>query len=111
MFLLNKSWASLKCSLAILIVCAIASALLVTSAAQDSPTQDEPVHLTAGYSYWKTGDFRLSPEHPPFWKLVTTLPLFLLQPEFQPTPEEWQGAKLWAISALSGEDGLLVPTA
>jgi len=98
MFLLNKSWASLKCSLAILIVCAIASALLVTSAAQDSPTQDEPVHLTAGYSYWKTGDFRLSPEHPPFWKLVTTLPLFLLQPEFQPTPEEWQGAKLWAIS-------------
>jgi len=38
---------------------------------------DEPAHLPAGYTYWKTGDFRLNPEHPPFIKLLSSLPTFL----------------------------------
>src|SRR5881409_2812884 len=35
-----------------------------------SASTDEPVHLSAGYSYWQTRDFRLNPEHPPLAKLI-----------------------------------------
>ena len=38
---------------------------------------DEPAHLPAGYTYWKTGDFRLNPEHPPLIKLLAALPIVL----------------------------------
>src|SRR5262249_60657155 len=34
----------------------------------NSQTHDEAVHLTAGYSYLVTHDFRLNPEHPPLLK-------------------------------------------
>jgi hypothetical protein len=42
---------------------------------QKSPTFDEPVHLYAGYSYLKFGDFRVNPEHPPLVKILAALPL------------------------------------
>jgi hypothetical protein len=47
-----------------------------TAALQKSPTYDEPVHLFAGYSHLKWGDFRINPEHPPLAKIVAALPLF-----------------------------------
>ncbi len=47
----------------------------ILSFAQKSPTVDEPIHLFAGYSYLKRGDFRANPEHPPFVKLWAALPL------------------------------------
>jgi hypothetical protein len=75
----------------------LAAVLLVTSAAQDSQTHDEAVHLVSGYSYWNTGDFRLSPEHPPLAKLIASLPLLWLQPDFTPHPEYWQRADPWPI--------------
>src|SRR5688572_5908964 len=81
----------------VIAVIVIAAALVVSSALQDSQTHDEGVHLTAGYSYWKTGDFRLSPEHPPFGKLVMSLPLLWLQPDFDPAFEDWQKADPWPI--------------
>ena len=37
--------------------------MAVTAANTKSPTFDEPQHLTAGYSYWTTNDFRLDPEN------------------------------------------------
>ena len=37
---------------------------------QESETIDEGVHLVAGYSYWKTHDFRLTPTHPPLAHLL-----------------------------------------
>jgi hypothetical protein len=40
-----------------------------------SPTSDEMTHLAAGWSYLKTGDFRLNPEHPPLVKTLAALPL------------------------------------
>ena len=49
--------------------------IAITSFLQKSPTLDEPVHLFAGYSYLKWGDFRANPEHPPFVKLFAALPL------------------------------------
>ena len=49
--------------------------ITVTSFLQKSPTVDEPIHLFAGYSYLKWGDYRANPEHPPLAKLWAALPL------------------------------------
>ena len=49
------------------------------AARRKSPTYDEPVHLFAGYSYLKWGDFRINPEHPPLAKVLAALPLLALE--------------------------------
>ena len=54
----------------------------------DSLTSDERVHLPAGYVYWKTGDFRLNPEHPPLMKLFCAAPLLALGLHLPPTTPE-----------------------
>jgi len=46
----------------------------------NSPTYDEAVHLSAGYYYLATRDFRLDSEHPPLIKSLQALPLFLIYP-------------------------------
>jgi len=56
----------------------VAAALAVTSLVGDSITFDETSHLTAGFSYLKTGDFRLAPDHPPLAKLWCAWPLLLM---------------------------------
>lgn len=48
-----------------------------------SPTSDEPVHLASGWSYWKTHDYRLNPEHPPLVKMIAAVPL--LSTTWQPS--------------------------
>ncbi len=55
----------------------LTAVLAVTSLLTDSPTFDEPFHLAAGVSYLKTGDFRLSPDHPPLARLWAAWPLLL----------------------------------
>src|SRR4026209_1661323 len=52
--------------------------LSIGSVAQKSPTYDETVHLFAGYSYLKWGDFRVNPEHPPLVKMLVAAPLMAL---------------------------------
>jgi hypothetical protein len=42
---------------------------------QKSASFDEQYHLTAGYSYLRTGDFRLATTHPPLAGMVAALPL------------------------------------
>src|SRR5262249_51469577 len=71
----------------------------------NSQTFDEGVHLTAGYSYWATGDFRLNPEHPPLIKLACALPAYLwYRIPFEPDAQRWAQARLgedeaqWRIS-------------
>lgn len=39
----------------------------------NSQTSDEAIHLVSGYSYLKTGSFRLNIEHPPLIKLLGAL--------------------------------------
>ena len=51
----------------------------------DSLTSDERMHLPAGYAYWRTGSFRLNPEHPPLVKLLCAAPLLVLDPRLPPT--------------------------
>jgi hypothetical protein len=41
-------------------------------------TNDELVHIPAGYYYWTTGDFRFNSEHPPLVKMWAALPLLAL---------------------------------
>jgi hypothetical protein len=93
----NSQRSSLVYPAAICAVLALTALLLVSSSLQDSQTHDEAVHLVSGYSYWKTGDFRLSPEHPPLSKLIAALPLLWLQPNFTPLPEQWDRADPWPI--------------
>jgi 4-amino-4-deoxy-L-arabinose transferase-like glycosyltransferase len=48
---------------------------MVTSAWDDSITPDEFEHVTAGYSYLKTGNGWLNVYHPPLFKDIAALPL------------------------------------
>src|SRR5690348_10637000 len=43
----------------------VLEAQLLFSVRQNSQTFDESAHIYSGYSYWKTGDFGINPEHPP----------------------------------------------
>ena len=57
----------------------------------DGFTMDEAYHITAGVAYWRTGDYRLNPEHPPLVKLWVGAALsggvFRL-PEFRPLQDK-----------------------
>src|SRR5215471_18124754 len=57
-----------------------------------SATSDEVPHLASGYSYWKTADFRMNPEHPPLAKLLAAVPLFALRPRFGTESQSWKVA-------------------
>ena len=56
-----------------------ALALYVVAAQGSSPLKsaafDEQYHLAAGYSYLRTGDFRLATNHPPLAGMIAALPL------------------------------------
>ncbi len=56
----------------------------------DSFTLDEPYHIVAGTSYFRTGDFRLNPEHPPLMKLWlgASMPESLKLRPFRPLNEK-----------------------
>lgn len=64
--------------------------LMWTSIVEESQTFDEAVHLAAGYSYWKSGDFRLNTEHPPLGKLLCSLPLLFLPLDAHFDSEGWR---------------------
>lgn len=51
---------------------------LFSSVRNQSQTFDESAHLYAGYTYWKTHDFGINPEHPPLAKVVAAIPLLPL---------------------------------
>lgn len=47
----------------------------ITASIDDSITSDELFHITAGYSYWRTGEFRLHPENGVLPQLIAGAPL------------------------------------
>lgn len=57
---------------------------------QTSPTWDEVGHLPAGYTYWKTNDFRLYPSNPPLIKLIAAAPLLFMDVKLSLDNEPWQ---------------------
>ncbi|MBU1075077.1 glycosyltransferase family 39 protein [Patescibacteria group bacterium] len=66
-----------------------------TSALQESQTIDEGSHLSSGYTYITTGDFRLNPEHPPLIKEVSALPLLFLPIEAPLDHISWTEQNQW----------------
>ena len=63
--------------------------------AQKSITTDEIFHLPAGYTYLKTGDFRLNAEHPPLAKMIAAIPLLFMQVNGAFDSEDWQKGIAW----------------
>lgn len=70
----------------------------VTSMKKKSATSDEPVHLAAGYSYLKTGDYRMNLEHPPLMKILNALPLLVFNPSLPLEHFSWREAREWRFS-------------
>lgn len=50
---------------------------------RQSPTVDEPAHLIAGISYWKTGQFDLYSVNPPLARLVSAWPVLGMNPHLE----------------------------
>ncbi|HSM60841.1 MAG TPA: glycosyltransferase family 39 protein, partial [Longimicrobiales bacterium] len=57
-----------------------------------SLTYDELAYIPAGYSYVRTGDFRLNPEQPPLMKLLAGVALLPLDPRLPLEHESWTAA-------------------
>ncbi len=65
--------------------------LAISSMAGDSPTMDEQNHLARGVAYLKTGDPRLSVEHPPLVNGLSALPVVTLPDLVLPLADpSWQ---------------------
>jgi len=60
-----------------------------------SPTSDEFTFVVAGYSYWKTFDFRMNTEQPPLLKMINTIPLLFMDIKLPLKHESWKKAKLF----------------
>src|SRR5260370_3198594 len=63
---------------------AIVGVLEVRSARGETQMWDEGIHIVAGYSYLKLGDYSWNAEHPPLVKMVSALPLMLMGLTAQP---------------------------
>ncbi|MEP6818966.1 MAG: glycosyltransferase family 39 protein [bacterium] len=65
---------------------------LFAAISRKSITNDEIVHIPAGYYHLVAGKFQLNNEHPPLVKMWAALPLLLIQPnETLPTSDEAVG--------------------
>lgn len=70
--------------------------LAVDSLVGDSPTMDEQNHLARGIAFLKTGDPRLSLEHPPLINSISALPLLTEQEIDLPTDHpSWEDRQGW----------------
>jgi 4-amino-4-deoxy-L-arabinose transferase-like glycosyltransferase len=74
----------------VLVLLAAMGAAQVTSALQESQTWDEAIYIAAGYSYLRTGDYRMNLEHPPLGKILVALPLMLLHPDLDTNGDTWR---------------------
>lgn len=87
-------------TVAVLMIIGAGLVLQCIGAWQDSQTTDEAVHLTAGYSYWRTNDHRLNPEHPPLMKLLAAVPLLAIpQLNFSTASQDWRQPNEWEMGA------------
>lgn len=60
---------------------------LLAAISRKSITNDEIVHIPAGYYHLVAGEFQLNNEHPPLIKMWAALPLLLIQPDEPPAPQ------------------------
>lgn len=70
--------------------------LAVNSLVGDSPTMDEQNHIARGLAFLRTGDPRLSLEHPPLVNSISALPLLTLPELRLPTDHpSWERREGW----------------
>src|SRR5258705_13064372 len=60
---------------------------LFAAISRKSITNDEIVHIPAGYYHLVAGEFQLNNEHPPLVKMWAALPLLFVQPDEPPAPK------------------------
>jgi 4-amino-4-deoxy-L-arabinose transferase-like glycosyltransferase len=70
--------------------------LALDSMVDDSPTMDEQNHIARGLAFLRTGDPRLSLEHPPLINALSALPLLMLPDVRLPTDHpSWERREGW----------------
>lgn len=97
---------TVKTKIIVSVLLATAFLLPFFSAQNFSPSSDEITHLPSGYSYWKTGQIILNPQHPPLLKLMSAFPLLFMNLKFDindptlsgPFKNEWEFGKKLLIS-------------
>jgi hypothetical protein len=83
----------------VVVLLGIYPALAVSAMATKSVAFDELAHLTAGYSYWTTGDFRLQPENGNLPQRWAGLGVLSARPVFPSTDQPaWWGSSVWELS-------------
>jgi len=68
-----------------------------TTARIESQTFDEGIHLVAGFSYWRMGEFRMNQEHPPLSKLLAAAPLLTTTARLPDMPDALKYADTLAL--------------
>jgi 4-amino-4-deoxy-L-arabinose transferase-like glycosyltransferase len=66
------------------------AAVQVLSIRGESQTWDEHFELASGYSYLKTGDYRINTEQPPLAKIIQALPLLFMQASVPLNDPSWE---------------------
>ena len=88
------TWAS------VVVLLALHVFLSLDASARMSPTYDEGVYVTGGYSYWAFHDFRLQPENGMLPQRYIALPVYLSSGFHFPKLDSpaWRESELWTIS-------------
>ncbi len=65
-----------------------------------SPTQDEPLHIASGYSYWLFNDYRMQPENGNLPQRLASLPLRFMALEYVDVASDaWHRSQQFHVSA------------
>ncbi len=75
---------------AVAAILAIVGVLEVRSARGETQTWDEGIHISAGYTYLKLGDYSWNTEHPPLVKMMCALPLLRMGLKAEPYDKDGQ---------------------
>jgi hypothetical protein len=70
-------------------VVVISFLLMWNAAIGDTAIFDESAHIPAGYGYIHYLDYRLNPEHPPFVKVISAVPLLFFDLKFPVEHRSW----------------------
>ncbi len=85
--------------LGIILLAALFFGLSASAGLGDAQTSDEAVHLAAGFSFLKTGDRRMNPEHPPLAKVLSAIPLLFTDAGLPLDHSSWREAREWGFGA------------